>query len=474
MAIRLRLALWYTGLAGFVLTVVLTAAFLTQRAALNNAVDEQLRSVGHRAALHVQQGLGAGGQVTDGSLQPISAFTDAQIWVRYFDAAGRELAHSPNAEERPVIILALPQGREGRFVDGLDRGEPLRAYVEGVQIGTQPAGFVGAVTSLASIDALNANFALLLGAISFGGLLLTAGAGWAIAGGALRPIRAIILTAQVIAQARGFARRLPAPPRRDELGQLTRTLNEMLDSLEAAYATQRRFVDDAAHELRAPITIIQGNLALFNDPTGLDPAERAEVLADLEAEVQRLSRLVNDLLALARADAGQQGRQAVVELDTVLTTVYQQLRGLAPSVTLRIDALAQVCVRGDVDRLQQLVLILAQNAVRYTLPGGLVELGVGVAERTATLTVRDTGIGIAPADLPHIFERFYRTDAARDLYRDGTGLGLPIARWIAQTHGGTLSVQSQPAAGSTFTVRLPIVACVAVGATAARTPRLPA
>jgi signal transduction histidine kinase len=282
-----------------------------------------------------------------------------------------------------------------------------------------------------------------------------------VAAGALRPIRTIITTAQAIALARGFSRRLPPAPRRDELGQLTRTLNEMLGSLEAAYAAQRRFVDDAAHELRAPLTVIQGNLALLQAPQALGPDERAQVLADLAGEVAQLGHLVNGLLALARADAGQLGRQEVVELDAVLTVSYRRLRALDQPVELHIGALVPVCARGDADQLEQLLLILGENALRYTRPGGRVELGLAQVDDAALLTVRDTGIGIPADELPYIFDRFYRGTSARAQRRDGTGLGLPIARWIAASHGATLSVESQPGQGSCFTVRLPAIPCSA-------------
>jgi signal transduction histidine kinase len=151
----------------------------------------------------------------------------------------------------------------------------------------------------------------------------------------------------------------------------------------------------------------------------------------------------------------------VVELDAVLTTGYRRLRALDPPVELHIGALAPLCVRGDVDQFEQLLLILGENALRYTRPGGRVELGLAAADDTAVLTVRDTGIGIPAEELPYIFDRFYRGAAARALRRDGTGLGLPIARWIAESHGAGLSVESQPGQGSCFTVRFPAISCQA-------------
>ncbi|MDQ2810257.1 MAG: HAMP domain-containing histidine kinase [Chloroflexota bacterium] len=454
MSIRLRLALWYTGLAGIVLGAVLVAGFLSHNAALALEVDAQLRGVAQRAATRVLVG-GLTGSAADSSLQPVTDFTDAEIWVRYFDDQGREQAESANAAGRPVVFTLLPAEATGRYVDGQDQGERLRGYIQLVGTAAAPRGFLVATTSLAGIDRLNVQFARLLAAISVGGLLLTAGAGWAIAAGALRPISTIITTAQAIALARGFDRRLPATPRHDELGRLTRTLNEMLSSLEATYAAQRRFVDDAAHELRAPLTLIQGNLALLQTPDALNATEHRQVLGELAEEVQRLAGLVNNLLALARADAGQPIRQEVVELDAVVAQAYPRLRALAPPGLVRLRALEPVWVRGDSDRLAELLMILGENAVRYTPAGGQVDLSLARDGATAVLRIADTGIGIAPVDLPHIFERFYRGANARTMRREGTGLGLAIARWIAELHGAALTVESRPGSGTTCTVRFP-------------------
>lgn len=458
MSIRLRLALWYTLLAGFVLAAVLTAAFLSHSATLAEAVDDQLRDAAARVAQTVQH-TPASSVPDPEAIRPVMHWTDAEIWIHYLRTDGHELQPSLNARDRPSLFTKLPPGAESAYVDGRDGAERLRGYILHVYRDATPVGYVEAGTSLASIDQLNVRFAVLLVAISVGGLLLTAGAGWAIAAGALRPVSTIIAAAREITGTRSFARRVPAAARRDELGTLTDTLNNMLASLEAAYAVQRRFVDDAAHELRAPITTIQGNLALLREPAALPPDEYAAVLADLQSEVQRLARLVNGLLALARADAGQAGRVEVVELDAVLTTTYHRLLGLNPVAKLGIRALEPLCVRGDRDRLLQLALALGENAVRYTPAGGQVDLGLARDGESALLTVRDTGVGIPPADLPFVFDRFYRGDAARDLHREGTGLGLPIARWIVEMHHGTLAVESRPGAGTTFTVRLPLVSC---------------
>lgn len=169
-----------------------------------------------------------------------------------------------------------------------------------------------------------------------------------------------------------------------------------------------------------------------------------------------MGRLVADLLVLARADAGQSLRVIPLELDRVLLDVFKQVRVMAGDRKISIIEMDQLRVEGDPDRLRQLLLILLDNAIRYTPTGGEVRLGLRSEPGEAVLTVSDTGIGIEAEDLPHIFERFYRADKARARESGGTGLGLSIARWIAESHGGSLSVESQVGRGSTFVIRLPL------------------
>jgi len=181
-----------------------------------------------------------------------------------------------------------------------------------------------------------------------------------------------------------------------------------------------------------------------------------ESLDAIQAESDRMTRMVGDLLLLVQADAGQTIRREHVELDTLLLEVYRQMRPIAEGIELSIGEEDQVSVMGDTDRLKQLLLNLVDNACKYTPKGGRVILGLRRAEGWAVLTVTDTGIGIPAQDLPHIFERFYRVDKARSRAAGGAGLGLSIVQWIVQAHGGKIGVQSEPNNGTTFTIHLPL------------------
>ncbi|WP_027892025.1 PAS domain S-box protein [Calidithermus chliarophilus] len=221
---------------------------------------------------------------------------------------------------------------------------------------------------------------------------------------------------------------------------------------------QKRFVSDAAHELRAPLMAIQGNLQLLLRFEGIDGRERREALSDAAREAERLSRLVNDMLALARGDAGLRLRLGPVRLDRVLGEAFATLKGLGNGHRLELGPLPALTVPGDADRLKQLALQLLENALKYTPAGGTVRLELDPGEGYAEFRVSDTGVGIAPEDLPHVFERFWRADPSRSRDAGGTGLGLSIAQWIVEQHGGRIWLQSELGRGTTAFVRLPLEA----------------
>lgn len=285
--------------------------------------------------------------------------------------------------------------------------------------------------------------------------------GWILAGMALRPIHQITHTAQAIGAERDFSRRVQHPGPNDEVGQLATTFNTMLTELESAYRqveqaldTQKRFVGDASHELRTPLTTIRGNIELLRNNPPMDDKERADVLADTKDEVERLIRLVNQLLALARTDAGRAVRHDPVPLKPLLDDVYRQAKLLAPHRTIEYDVTTQANVWGDRDILKQVFLILLDNARVHTPSSATISIAVTRTANQVAISIRDTGPGIAPNLLPHIFERFYRGDVSRS--GGGAGLGLSIAQELIQAQQGSISVESQIGKGSVFTITLQI------------------
>jgi two-component system, OmpR family, sensor kinase len=280
----------------------------------------------------------------------------------------------------------------------------------------------------------------------------------------------------------GLTQRVPSPGGHDEMAQVVDTFNEMLVDLENAARTQRRFVADASHELRAPLTTIQGNLAFLQRHVDELPAdERRVMLADAHSETLRLAQLVEELLLLARADAsvdapsvlaagdtvdmegGKVREQRPIELDHTVLQLVRQFRGRLSDeetkVKLEVGHIEPVRVNGDEERIRRVLLILLDNALKYTTldehgQAGRVVISLEKIGAEACVRVRDTGIGIDKDDLPHIFERFYRADRARS--RQGTGLGLAIAQTVMEQLGGRISVESTPGKGSTFSIWLPL------------------
>jgi two-component system OmpR family sensor kinase len=283
--------------------------------------------------------------------------------------------------------------------------------------------------------------------------LLAFGAGWWLAGAAVRPINRITHTAQEIGATQDFSRRVAHAGPPDEVGRLAATFNTMLARLQAAFQTQRRFVADASHELRTPLTSIRGNLGLLQREPPIAEADRVEVLADLVSESERLSRLVGDLLTLARTDTGRPLRQESVPLTPLVGDVVRRLAVLHPERTIGKDTPDAAVAKGDTDAITQVLFILLDNALKFTPVEGTVAVVTEVQGDRIAIAVHDTGPGISPEALPNIFERFYQGDAARA--GTGTGLGLAIAKALVEGLHGTIEVQSRLGEGSTFTVRLP-------------------
>jgi signal transduction histidine kinase len=265
---------------------------------------------------------------------------------------------------------------------------------------------------------------------------------------------------------------LSVPNQHDEIGRLAGTFNAMLADLERAYRALdqsnerlRQFLADCAHELRTPLAVIMSNLDLLGKVGETDPGFHDQAVADVRSEANRMARMITQLLILGRADAGAQTPREPVLLGDVVAEACRQGQGMAEDVrfvTTATAALEGVVVQANPDYLKQLLLILLDNAFKYTPHDGEVRVEAAREDGMARITVVDTGSGIDPSDLPHIFERFYRGRNASG--KMGTGLGLAIARWVAEQHGGSVRVESALGRGSRFSVVLPVESASSAGA----------
>jgi len=421
------------------------------------------------------------------------AAPETYVQTRYFDGAIADRTANLGDASLPLPDAGLHACQEGEpwlEVVPTEHGR-LLVYSRPVYVRNRAVGIVQVARSLAEHDQSLGTLRSILLTGSSVVTVIAFGFGWLLAGAALRPINRVTLTAQAIGAERDFGRRVEYVGPNDEIGRLATTFNAMLTELQAAYRqaeqalqAQRRLVADASHELRTPLTTIRGNLGLLQrePPIGLE--DREAVLTDMVEECERLMRLVNDLLVLARADAGRPLRIEPVPLKPLVEEVCRQARRLDSGRPILIDDVADVIVAANRDALKQVLLILLDNAVRHTPPGGRISIETAletIAEdrgpkiedrgaspddaRSSTLEprspaasmvivrVRDTGPGIPANVLPHIFERFYRGDAART--GEGAGLGLAIAQTLIVAQQGTIAVESALGRGTLVTLKIP-------------------
>ena len=333
-----------------------------------------------------------------------------------------------------------------------------RGRISHVVVGIEMRPMMLDIRALVAMLVLVAPFVLLVAIVG----------AYMIAGGALRPIERIMGDLEAITDGKSLHRRLPVSGVPDELARLAVTLNAMLSRLETSFDALRRFTADASHELKTPLTVLRADVERAMHPTVPDD-ERLVALEEALQETARMADLVEGLLTLARADEGRFDlHREPIDLEPVVRDVFEtaHILGEDAGLTVALTAVEEARVMGDPVRLRQLFLNLITNAIKYTPAPGRVEISLSNRLDGVTFTVRDTGIGIAAADLPHVFDRFFRADRARTRRvqgSDGTsmdgggfGLGLAISQWIARAHGGTLTATSRLGRGSTFVVSLPI------------------
>jgi heavy metal sensor kinase len=304
-------------------------------------------------------------------------------------------------------------------------------------------------------------FSTLLTAIPL--VLLTAlVGGWLLARYFVQPVEAITRTAQEIT-AHNLGQRIPVRQVNDEITRLAETLNEMISRLEDSFKQIRQFTGDASHELRTPLAVLMGELEIaLRSPKSTE--EYQDVLTSALEEVHRLSQVVQNLLELSRADSGQvQIVRDMVNLSAMLDDIYEDAMILAEERAIRVEyrAMQNVVLCGDKVRLHEALLNVVDNAIKYTHAGGRIILALECEDddeqgRRALVSVSDTGVGIPPDDIPHIFDRFYRVDKARSKDVGGHGLGLSIVKWIVEAHHGSIHVQSHVGKGTTFFIRIPL------------------
>jgi two-component system OmpR family sensor kinase len=464
MPLRLRLALF--GASVMALGLALFGALVYLLAA-HSVVADQDRALRQ----HAMDAVTALQAVPAADLQPravptaVDLRTSPDVFLEVRGADGSVISSTGELDGRPPAVAASLLQRAtangGAYATVGDQPAtrlrlyalPWRRTIDGRtgflvagQTRRVPAASLGGLVGFLIISAIPSLLAALL-------------ASWLVAGRALRPLRQVAGEADQVGRTRDFARRLPHRGGRDEIALLTTSFNRMLDQLHEAYHRlaaaldgQRRFVADASHELRTPLTTIQGNAGLLAFGPPQPPEVRADAAHDIAAESDRMARLVERLLVLAGADAGLRLELTQVDLAGLVREVCRQAAGRYPRLRLH-DEVAMAWVAGDSDTLRQLLWILLDNAARHARTSAAVALAVEAG--WARLSVADDGPGIPAEDQERVFERFYRADRSRG--GDGAGLGLSIARWITDQHGGRILAAHGADGGAVFYVDIPII-----------------
>lgn len=469
MTLRNRLILLYSGLLAVIIVLFSTMLYGVTRWTLVNSVDTTLVQTVEQVIANSRPFVVS--EFGDPSLRLSLAELDffrasgvvVQVWEINEGEAPRLAGSSNNLPDytEPLDPLRLhfedihyhplSEPQADHFSNVLLNGEDWRVLARPIRVWNERKIVIQTAAPFNTVNQATRALLVLMVVSTTAALIGSMALGMGLSDRALAPIETITQAAAGIVAKDDLKTRLPWSGPMDELGRLTSVFNQMMERLDSLFTVQQRFVADVSHELRTPLTAIRGHFDLIKR-YGMDSAS----MEAIESEVDRMSRMVTDLLLLAKADyGGLKLDLQVIDLDTVISEVYRQGRVLVKdqAVTLTIGDFEPVRINGDSDRLKQLFLNLVSNAIKFTPTGGTVTIHLRRSSTHAIVEVTDTGIGIAPESLKHIFDRFYQAEPSRK--GEGAGLGLSIAKWVAEAHHGTIAVESELGIGTTFTVEIP-------------------
>jgi len=461
--IRFKLTLWYIIILGIILTSFSTFLYLTLSRSLYKGIDTKIQSIAE--------------VIGSSSTDPYSRYSFSNIdrmwkdslglkpvtkFIQVLDESGRIGKKSENLQQfqLPISMRALKNASQGKvtFETTKALGEyPLRMVTVPVIRGRHIVNIVQVATSLEAVDEVLKTLLLILWITVPSALVVASLGGLFLANKALKPVDEITKTARMITS-RSLNQRIKLRKTKDEIGRLAETFNDMISRLGGSFNQIRQFTADASHELKTPLTILKGEIEV-----GLRrrryPEEYRKIMNSNLEEVNHMSQIVDDLLFLSKADTGEIHLQRHrINLTKLVSEVYAQAKMIATTKHINVHMSNDVdgAVIGDRLKLRALLLNLVDNGVKYTPEGGEMRITLERDDSRFKLQVMDNGIGISAEDQPHIFDRFFRVDKARSREAGGSGLGLSICKWIAQAHGGEISVDSEIGKGSVFTVTLPL------------------
>lgn len=455
-SVRIRLTLWYAGVLALSLIAFALVIYYAAGNIFHERQDESLRSTAQTVASAYLEELGETHSQSTAGKVVLAEITFPNRYVQLTDSAGNPIAASANltasiAIPSQVFTAARARGFSNASVNG------LRVTVVPLS-SDQALGFAAVAEPLSVIeDGLSELRRDLFAGVLLVLLLASAG-GYFLARKSLAPVASMNSQTQRIS-AENLSARLDVTNPRDELGRLATTINDLLTRLENAFKEQQRFIADASHELRTPLAVLRGETEVALGKTRTIE-EYQQSLSLIQDEAEGLSRIVEDLFILARQPINTRValNKERVSLNEAVRDCARAAQVLAfrKGVRLKLENDSpSIALNGDEDLIKRMLLNLLDNAVKYTPAGGEISLALVRQNGNAEIVVRDTGIGIPAEAQPRVFDRFYRVDKARARTMGGAGLGLSIAQWIVEVHGGSINLASTPGHGSTFTIVLP-------------------
>lgn len=469
-SLRWRMTAWYGALLALFVVAFAGAVYVEASRIVWNAAADRVDGVAQeidsfvRAEQHDPFGpVTAVTALADQST--LDSFAGPGLYIEVYNPAGYRIAKTTNLGDADLPLTTYrrwhpPFGRGGDWGIADTAMGPVLASVATLRSGgikDTPIATLYIGQSLQGVDQEERGFAIFLlisVALALGAVVV--GSAW-LARSTVSPINAIARAAREIG-GDDLAKRLNWQGRRDELGMLAATFDDMLSRLEAAFARERRLIADASHELKTPLTVINSNAQMLERWADRDESLRRESIATIRAESANMARVLNALLTLAKTDDGRALAMEPVELALVVKDAASALRPTAEEKRLSLDVEVEgpLWVTGESGLLRQLITNLTENAIKFTATGG-VRVNARAAAKRARIEVCDTGMGIPASALPHVFERFYRADPAHSRTVEGTGLGLAVVRNIVRVHNGTVSVTSEEGKGTTFIIDVPLL-----------------
>ncbi|HEU4689305.1 MAG TPA: heavy metal sensor histidine kinase [Vicinamibacterales bacterium] len=464
-SVRARLTFFYVVVLAAVLLIVGSLAYVLLDRVLSARIDEGLAAMMQIATTSLDNDLAEGQDVADAARSTAAELAAREQILAIYDSNGRLLAESGRDDDVEIQLPALEtisstETQLTTITEARDDDDRHRLATRRVTLPRHNATYI--VVAGSSLEPTDEELEALRGMLGYVvpiALLLAGLGGWFLAHRSLAPVVAMAERARRLG-GEDLGGRLPVANPRDELGQLAETFNELLGRLEQSMKQQRQFMADASHELRTPITTTRTAANVALQQRHRDEDDYRTALSIVEQQATRLSRIVDDMFTLARADAGNYPvRRQPMYLDEVVEEVVSAARVLAATRDVRVEftGTRSASFVGDEELIRRMVMNLLDNAARHSPSGAVVNVSVHTIDAGYAIVVADEGQGIPPDSQPHIFERFYRVDAARGSRDGGAGLGLALVRWVAVLHGGKVALTSSSGAGSTFTVELPSV-----------------